>query len=92
MRSFKTEHRTGVLTFASAAERYVKVLADSGTNDKFASSVWDGAVAALVALIKAERPGDGFVTAIEECGAMLATHFPLGALKRDELPGKLLEL
>lgn len=91
-RSFKTEQRTGVLIFAPAVERYVKVVADSGINDKVASSVWDGAVAALVAFTKAEQPGDGFVTAIEECGAVLATHFPPGALKRDELPDKLLEL
>ncbi len=88
----KTEHRTGVLIFASAAERYVEVVADAGINDKVASSVWDSAVAALVASIKAGRPGDGFVTAVEECGAVLATHFPPGALKRDELPDKLLEL
>jgi putative membrane protein len=88
----KTEHRTGVLIFASTAERYVEVVADSGINDKVASSVWDGAVAALVASIKANRPGDGFVAAIEACGAVLATHFPPGALKRDELPDKLLEL
>lgn len=88
----KTEHRTGVLIFASAAEHYVEVVADVGINDRVASTVWDGAVAALVASIKAGRPGDGFVTAIEECGAVLATHFPLGALKRDELPDKLLEL
>jgi putative membrane protein len=31
-------------------------------------------------------------TAIEQCGAVLAAHFPPGALKRDELPDKLLEL
>ena len=88
----KTEHRTGVLIFVSTAERYVEVVADAGINDRVATSVWDGAVAGLVAAIKAGRPGDGFVTAIEECGAVLATHFPPGALKRDELPDKLLEL
>jgi len=88
----KTEHRTGVLIFASAAERYVEVVADAGINGRVAPAVWDGAVAALVASIKAGRPGDGFVTAIEQCGAVLATHFPPDALKRDELPDKLLEL
>jgi putative membrane protein len=88
----KTEHRTGVLIFASAAERYVEVVADAGINDKVAPSVWDGAVAGLVASIKTGRPGDGFVTAIKECGGVLATHFPPGALKRDQLPDKLFEL
>ncbi len=88
----KTEHRTGVLIFASAAERYVEVVADAGINDRVAPSVWDGAVAALVAAIKAGQPGDGFVTAITECGAVLAIHFPPGTLNRDEVSDKLLEL
>jgi putative membrane protein len=88
----KTEHRTGVLIFASTAERYVEVVADAGINDKVAASVWDDAVKALVTAIKAGRPGDGFVAAIEQCGAVLAVHFPPGALKRDELPDKLLEI
>jgi putative membrane protein len=88
----KTEHRTGVLIFASAAERYVEVVADAGINDKVSSAVWDDAVHALVSAVKDGRAGDGFVAAIERCGAILAEHFPPGALKRDELADKLLEI
>ena len=88
----KTKHRTGVLIFASAAERYVEIVADAGINDRILASVWDDAVGALVAAIKAGRPGDGFVAAIEQCGAVLAAHFPPGSLKRDELQDKLLEI
>ena len=54
--------------------------------------VWDKAVAALIAGIKDGRPADGFVAAIEQCGAVLAQHFPPGALNRDELPDKLVEI
>lgn len=88
----KTEHRTGVLIFVSEAERYVEIIADAGINDKVESGVWDDAIAALVAAIKAGRPADGFVAAIERCGAVLEVHFPPGALKRDQLPDKLLEI
>jgi putative membrane protein len=88
----KTEHRTGVLIFASAAERYVEIVADAGINDKVSASVWDDAVRALVSAVKDGRPADGFVAAIERCGAVLAEHFPPGALKRDELLDKLVEL
>lgn len=88
----KTEHRTGVLIFASAAERYAEIVADAGIHEKVASEVWDAAVDALVSAIKAGRPADGFVAAIERCGAVLATHFPPGTLKRDELPNRLLEV
>ena len=86
----KTEHRTGVLIFASAAERYVEVVADSGINDKVSSDVWDDVVGVLVSAVKEGRPGDGFIAAIERCGAVLAEHFPPGTLNRDELPDKLL--
>lgn len=88
----KTEHRTGVLIFASTAERYAEIVADAGINGKVGSEVWDDAIDALVTAIKAGRPADGFVAAIERCGAVLAAHFPPGALKRDELPDRLLEI
>jgi putative membrane protein len=88
----KTQNRTGVLIFASAAERYVEIIADAGINDKVSSDVWDSAVQALIAAVKNGRAADGFVAAIEQCGAVLAKHFPPGALKRDELPDKLLEI
>jgi putative membrane protein len=88
----KTDHRTGVLIFASAGERYAEIIADAGINEKVPTAVWDSAVNALVAAIKADRPADGFVAAIEQCGSVLAAHFPPGTLKRNELPNKLLEL
>jgi putative membrane protein len=88
----KTEHRTGVLIFASTAERYAEIVADAGINQKVAPQVWDQAINELTAAIKAGRPADGFVAAIEQCGAVLAAHFPPGALQPDELPNKLLEI
>ena len=88
----KTEHRTGVLIFASTGERYAEIVADAGINEKVAPQVWGEAIDALTMAIKAGRPADGFVAAIERCGAVLAAHFPPGALKRDELPDKILEI
>ncbi|OYY05963.1 MAG: hypothetical protein B7Y73_00205, partial [Acidocella sp. 35-58-6] len=88
----KTEHRTGVLIFASSAERYAEIIADSGINKKVTKDVWDDAVNALVTAVKAGRPVDGFVAAIEKCGVALAMHFPPGTLKRDELPDKIFEI
>jgi putative membrane protein len=89
-----SEHRTGVLIFASAAERYAEIIADAGINRKVRPEVWDGAIAALIAAIKQDRPADGFITAIEQCGAVLAQHFPLsaGAKNTDQLPNRLVEI
>ena len=88
----QTENRTGVLIFASAAERYAEIVADAGIHAKVTPQVWDRAVEALVAGSKRAAPGDGFVAAIEQCGAVLAEHFPPGSLNRDELPNKLVEI
>ncbi len=88
----QTENRTGVLIFAAIAERYAEIVADAGINAKVTPEVWDKAVAALIAGMRRDQPGDGFVAAIELCGAVLAEHFPPGALNRDELPNKLVEI
>jgi putative membrane protein len=88
----KTTQRTGVLIFASTAERYAEIIADAGINEKVTPQVWNAAIGELPAAIKAGRPADGFVAAIERCGAVLAAHFPPGALQRDDLPDKLLEI
>jgi putative membrane protein len=87
-----TEHRTGVLIFASVAERYAEIVADSGINAKVTPDVWTKAVAAMISAIKDGRPGDGFVVAVGLCGEQLARHFPPGALNPDELPNKVVEI
>ena len=88
----KTQNRTGVLIFASQAERHAEIVADAGINEKVAPAVWDGAIDVLVTAIKNGHPADGFIAAIERCGQVLAVHFPPGTLQRDELPNKLLEI
>ena len=66
----KSEHRTGVLIFASTGERYAEIVADEAINEKVSPKVWDDAVNALVTAIKAGQPADGFVAAIEQCGTV----------------------
>jgi putative membrane protein len=87
-----TEQRTGVLIFASIAERYAEIVADSGINSKVSPEVWAGAIAAMISAIKDGRPGDGFVAAVGLCGTELARHFPPGMLNPDELPNKVVEI
>jgi putative membrane protein len=87
-----TEKRTGVLIFASAAERYVEIVADSGINAKVKADAWTNAIAAVVAAIKAGRPAEGFIAAVELCGAELARNFPPGELNPNELPDRVVEI
>ncbi|HKN10099.1 MAG TPA: TPM domain-containing protein, partial [Pseudomonadota bacterium] len=72
--------------------RYAEIIADSGINAKVTPDAWAGAVAAMVSAIKAGRPGDGFVAAIELCGAQLAQNFPPGELNPNELPDRVVEI
>ncbi len=88
----KTENCTGVLIFASEAEHYAEVISDAGINAKVPQAVWDDAVAVLIAEIAQGQAADGFVAAVERCGTVLAQHFPPGALNRNELPDRLIEI
>jgi putative membrane protein len=84
-----TDDRTGVLIFASIAERYVEIVADAGINSKVSQDVWDKAVAALIEKIKEGDPIEGFIRAIRICGNVLADHFPPAEINKNELPDKL---
>jgi putative membrane protein len=85
-----TEARTGVLIFASLAERHVEIVADAGINEKVSQEIWDRAIDAMISEIRADKPVEGFVEAIKICGDVLASHFPPGAINKNELPDKLI--
>jgi putative membrane protein len=87
-----TEARTGVLIFVSLAERYAELIADAGIAKKVEQAVWDEAMAALIAEIKAKRLAEGLIAAIERSGAVLAQHFPPRPRDRNELPNDLVIL
>ena len=55
-----------MLIFASGAERYAEIVADSGINAKVSREAWTGAIAAMVAAIKAGSLGDS-LTAASSC-------------------------
>lgn len=71
-----TRERTGVLIYVSAKERMAELIADEGISAKVDSKAWDGAMALLVAGVKAGRPAEGFEKAIAHCGDILTEHFP----------------
>ena len=86
-----TKHRSGVLIFASMAEHYARVIADQGIAEKTKRADWQAAVDALTQHIREGRIADGFVAAIERCGAVLATHAP-PADPPDRLPDRIFVL
>ncbi len=87
-----TEGRTGVLLFVSVGEHYVEVLADSGINDKVAPETWTRLVDAFVAKVRQRQIAEGFLEAVDRCGALLAEHFPSSDKDPNELPNRLVVL
>jgi putative membrane protein len=71
-----TRNRSGVLIFVSVAERYARIVADDAVAEKVQAAEWQVAIDALVGHMRDGRIADGFVAAIERCGAVLAVHAP----------------
>ncbi len=87
-----TRKRTGVLIYVSLAERQAEIIADDGIAKKLDQSVWQQAVDALTKEMSQGNPADGFINAIEQCGAAMASHYPPGACEPNERPNHLIEL
>ena len=68
--------RTGVLIFASLAERRVQIIADEDIHARVGDSVWSKAVAEALASMKTGDVAGGLVAAVKTCGGALADHFP----------------
>jgi putative membrane protein len=84
----RKQNRAGVLIFVSLAEHYARIVADVGIASKVDKRVWQSAIDSLIAHIRDGRVADGFITAIDRCGTVLATHFPAGG-QTDELPDRI---
>ena len=71
-----TNASTGVLVFASLAERRVEVIADELIHNKVGEKPWDQAVAAAVGPIRKGDAAAGLTAAIQVCGRVLAKECP----------------
>jgi putative membrane protein len=80
-----------ILIFASLADRRVELVAHDNIHKAVGEGPWNAAVAAMVAGVKAGKPADGMVAAIEICGAALAEHFPPDGTPKNRLPNTVLE-
>jgi putative membrane protein len=84
-----TKAHTGILILASLFERRVVVLADRGINEKVRPGKWDEIVGIITTGLKSNDGCAAFCAAIEECGKILAVHFPRSPDDQDELKNNL---
>jgi putative membrane protein len=85
----RKQERSGILIFVSLAEHYARIVADDGIDARVSQAHWQGAVDALIAHARDGRVADGFIAAIEMCGAVLAEHFPRSDGRPNELPDRI---
>ena len=82
----RTHGRTGILIYLSLAEHRAEIVADAAIADKVAPEVWGEAMAALIAEIRAGRPGAGRVAAVEQVGAVWPSTSPAPMTTRTSCP------
>ena len=88
----RTVGRTGILIYLSMAEHRAEIVGDEAITSVTTPETWGEAMAALIAHVKAGRPGDGIVAAVEQIGEVLAEKFPKSTADTNEIPDKLIEL
>jgi putative membrane protein len=87
-----TAERTGVLIFVSLTERYAEIVADAGIDAKVPQDLWDSIVAGLIDDARNGQLANGFVTAVDAVGTLLAEHFPAQPGDVNELDDHLVEI
>lgn len=87
----QTRGETGMLIFASEAERYVEILVDRGISNRLSDEIWQEIVTAFTRRVQQGQTLQGFLECIESCGRHLKQHLPATG-HRDELPNHLIIL
>ncbi len=72
----QTLERNGVMIFVSSRERYVRILADCGLDEKISDAEWKQVVDIMSGHLKQQQPEEAFCAAIAAAGELLARHFP----------------
>jgi putative membrane protein len=85
-----TADATGVLLLVSLMEHRAVVLADSAINAVVPDEIWNEVVDLTIDGIKKGHVGVGLIAAIERCGDILATEFPIGENDVNELKDTLI--
>jgi len=89
---YATKDRTGILIFISYMEREVRIVADSGINEKIEQAEWDDIARALAEGIRDRKAASALATVIARCGVLLERHFPAKKENPNELPDGLVVL
>lgn len=82
---YNTKDRTGILIFISVLEHRVELFADRGISEKISEEKWQEIVDHIILGIKKKKITEHLIDAIEDCGEILAKHFPIQSDDENEL-------
>ena len=82
-----TRDRNGILFFVVPSRHRFAVIGDQGIHQKVGQDFWEKLVAAMSGDFRIGKFNEGLIRGIEECGRLLAAHFPYqGERDVNELP------
>ena len=81
----RTAAATGVLIYLSIFERLVWIVGDETVAAQVDPTAWDEIRDVVIAAIRADRAGEGLVSAVRRSGELLAEHLPADAENPNEL-------
>jgi uncharacterized membrane protein len=85
----RTDGRNGVLIYAAIADRQLAVIGDTEIHARVGEAYWRELVQAVTRHLREGRPGEAFIHAVAEVGAVLSRHFPPRGDDRDELENRV---
>jgi putative membrane protein len=80
-----------ILIYASLNDRQVELVAHRAIHQAVGEGPWNAAVAAVGEAMKAGKPAEGFIRAIEICGNAMTVHFPPSGPPKNFLSNDILE-
>lgn len=85
----KTAEHSGVLIYVAVKSHKVAIVGDSGINTKVPDGFWSATLEQMLSRFKENKAGEGLLYAVNECGTVLAQHFPKKENNADELPNEI---
>ena len=83
-----TAENSGVLIYVQLVDRRIEIVADRGIAAKVAQAEWEAICRTMERSFKQNQFEAGALEAIQAVTAILARHFPAGAVNPNELPDK----
>jgi putative membrane protein len=84
-----TRNHTGILILVSLLEHRVEILADRGISAKVGPATWQEISKIVAEGLRTSRACEAVCKAIDNCGEILAAHFPRQPDDQNELPDRL---